>query len=59
MITAFHSRNSETEFPPKQHQIFKKKTLQTSFLKKKKFRSQNNEFYPKLALRLLKQSFKS
>lgn len=26
MITAFHSRNSETEFPPNQHQILKKPT---------------------------------
>lgn len=36
-----------------------KKTLQTSFFFFLNFRSQNNEFYPKLALRLLKQSFKS
>lgn len=36
-----------------------KKTTSNFIFKKKKFRSQNNEFYPKLALRLLKQSFKS
>lgn len=36
----------------------KKNTSNFIFLKKN-FRSQNNEFYPKLALRLLKQSFKS
>lgn len=35
MITAFHSRNSETEFPPKQHQIFKKKHFKLHFKKKK------------------------
>lgn len=36
-----------------------KKNTSNFIFKKKKFRSQNNEFYPKLALRLLKQSLKS